>query len=107
MAKSIPEIQKREPLVSRRVSAEHRLRESGKASLVLQLKHFEDACANPTWGKKMLSNVLYLVVRAFLLEVLIPYLSYRNQGLLIDDPLKTATRSHMCQLCVSSDDNNS
>lgn len=93
--------------MSGRGNAQFCLRESGKASIVLQLKRFEDVSANPTWGRKMFLSILYLDVWALLLEVSVPHLSYRNQGLLIDDPLKIATGSHMCHLCVSSDDTNS
>lgn len=52
------------------------------------------------WGKKMFSNIFYVIVSACLCKSLNSTFSCSNQELLIDGQLKIATGSHMCQLCV-------
>ena len=104
---SILEIQKYELGVSRKRNAQFCFEESGNLSTSLHVRYFEDAYEDPQFGERKCSLLSYMLLSGiFILKVLILPLSCTNQEHFLDDLLKIA-RSHTCQLCVASDNNNS
>lgn len=103
---SMLEIQKYELGVSRKRNVQFCFEESGKLSILLQVRCFEDAYEDPQFGERKCSLISWMLLCGlFILKVLILHLSCRNQEHVFDDLLKIAM-SHTCQLCVASDNNN-